>query len=194
MDTSERNFEESIEQWIVEQHFYYSRHPDNYDRTLCLDPEMVIGFIQATQPEEWQKLQAAYRRENAGEALLRRLASEVAERGVLDVLREDVKDRGVKFRLAYFVPSSGLNPDLQKKYKANHFSVIRRLVDGNKSLDMTLFLNGLPHLPRPSLRPLRAQRRWAGGAHPRCTMASGKVTAPIIWLPPTAQSVRQLAA
>ena len=160
MDTSERNFEETIESWLLYQHRYYSRLPENYDRALCLDPEMVISFIQATQPEEWDKLQAAYRREDARGAFLKRLADEVNKRGVLDVLREGVKDRGAKFKMAYFVPSSGLNPDLQKKCEANHFSVIRQLqfeADGHMSLDMGLFLNGLPIFTVELKNPFKGQ-------------------------------------
>ena len=66
---------------------------------------------------------------------------------MLDVLRKGVKDRGCEFKLTYFRPSSGMNPDHQRLYAQNRFSLIRQLhysQRDEKSLDMTLFLNGLP--------------------------------------------------
>ena len=47
----------------------------------------------------------------------------------------------------YFRPSSGMNPDLGERYAKNRFSLIRQLKyseKNEKSLDMALFLNGLP--------------------------------------------------
>jgi type I restriction enzyme, R subunit len=63
------------------------------------------------------------------------------------VLRNGLRTDGCTFRLAYFRPVSGLNPDLQKLYEANMFSVARQLHYSGKtghSLDLALFLNGLP--------------------------------------------------
>ena len=79
--------------------------------------------------------------------LLDRVSKQIASRGVLDVLRKGVKDRGCDFRLTYFRPSSGMNPVHQMLYAQNRFSLIRQLhysQRNEKSLDMTLFLNGLP--------------------------------------------------
>ena len=67
--------------------------------------------------------------------------------GVLDVLRKGVKDRGCNFNLTYFRPSSGMNPHHQELYAQNRFSLIRQLrysQKNEKSVDMALFLNGLP--------------------------------------------------
>lgn len=55
------------------------------------------------------------------------LDSEIGKRGTLDVLRNGIKDRGAKFELAYFKPVSGLNPEHEKLYKQNRFSVIRQI-------------------------------------------------------------------
>jgi type I restriction enzyme R subunit len=78
---------------------------------------------------------------------LRRLASEATKRGTLDVLRKGIKDSGCNFQLAYFRPATGLNETVQKLYEANQFSVIRQLrfsERNEQSIDMVLFLNGLP--------------------------------------------------
>ena len=63
------------------------------------------------------------------------------------MLRKGVKDRGCDFKLTYFRPSSGMNPRHKELYAQNRFSLIRQLhysQRNEKSIDMTLFLNGLP--------------------------------------------------
>ncbi len=126
---------------------YHKRASGEYDRALCLIGRDTLDFIWATQPEEWEKFRTQYG-EEAKERLLRRVASEVASRGTLDVLRRGVKANGCAFKLAYFTPVSGLNDALRTRYEANIFSVVRQLhygtLDADRSLDLALFLNGLP--------------------------------------------------
>ena len=47
-----------------------------------------------------------------GQKTIAELSSEIESRGVIDVLRKGVKDRGCTFHLVYFQPKSGLNPEL----------------------------------------------------------------------------------
>ena len=120
--------------------------PEEYDKELCLIPAEVIRFIQDTQPKEYQKLEKQYGADTASK-LCYRLSREIQKRGALDVLRNGIKDRGVKFHLAYFKPASGMNPEHQKLYQGNRFSVVRQLKYSRKnenSIDMALFLNGIP--------------------------------------------------
>ncbi len=146
IDISEKDFEATIEQALLGPGGYRKRSPDDYHRGLCLDPDAVLGFLYATQPEEWEKLKQQHG-PDVKPRFLQRLASEIANRGTLDVLRKGVKDNGCKFRLAYFRPATGLNETTRKLYEANQFTVIRQLrysEKNNNSLDLVLFLNGLP--------------------------------------------------
>ena len=105
-----------------------------------------LQFIQDTQPKVYQRLERQYGADTPAK-LLDRISKQIERRGVLDVLRKGVKDRGCDFKLTYFQPSSGMNPDHQKLYAQNRFSLIRQLhysQRNEKSLDMVLFLNGLP--------------------------------------------------
>jgi len=125
---------------------YHRRLPDEYDRKLCLLPRDLLDFIVATQPKTWTRFQEHYGSE-ARDQITARLSREIGKRGALDVLRKGVKDRGCKFELAYFRPSSGLNDELQTLYRGNIFSVVRQLRYSEKndnSLDLCLFLNGIP--------------------------------------------------
>jgi type I restriction enzyme R subunit len=138
---------------------YRKRTPDEYNRTLCLDPGIVLEFIYATQPQEWEKLKAQHGGDVKAK-FLQRLATEIAKRGTLDVLRKGIKDSGSKFQLAYFKPATGLNPDTQTLYAANQFSIIRQLRFSEKteqSVDLALFLNGIPLFTAELKNPLTGQ-------------------------------------
>ncbi len=181
-DVSERSFEESIEATLSQGSSsttsdgasvaaeavgwfagrpggYRKRAPEDYDRGLCLIAQDVLDFILATQAREWNKLKQ-HHGSAVSEQFLRRLSSEIERRGALDVLRHGVKDSGCKFQLAYFRPSSGLNEELQRLHAANLFAVIRQLRfsrQHEKSLDLVLFLNGIPIFTAELKNPLTGQ-------------------------------------
>ncbi len=182
MDTTEKNFEASIEETLIRDPFadtggsvqpfkepptsstfipggYQKRKPEDYDRSLCLVPGDVLDFIYASQPKEWDKMRKQHGAD-AKNLLLHRLASEIKKRGTLEVLRKGIKANGCKFRLAYFRPASGLNESLQKLYRANVFSIVRQLKysqQNSNSLDLVLFLNGLPIFTAELKNPLNGQ-------------------------------------
>ncbi len=138
---------------------YHQRKPDQYDKDLCLIRKDVLDFILITQPKAWEKL----KKNTSGETenhLLLRLSGEVKNRGTLDVLRRGIRILGCKFDLAYFPPVSALNPELQKLYHANIFSVVRQLKYSERndnSLDTAIFLNGLPIFTAELKNPLTGQ-------------------------------------
>jgi type I restriction enzyme R subunit len=138
---------------------YRKRKPEDYDRSLCLLPRDVLDFVLATQPKEWKKLEQHH---GAGvrEQFLKRLAAEIERRGALDVLRNGLKDSGCKFRLAYFRPASGLNEETRRLHAANLFAVVRQVyysAKNEKSLDLVLFLNGIPIFTAELKNPLNGQ-------------------------------------
>ncbi|MXY28764.1 type I restriction endonuclease subunit R [Candidatus Poribacteria bacterium] len=142
---TETDFEDHIEAHL-NQSDYHSLQPTDYDKSRCLVPNETLHFIQNTQPEEYQKLERQYGVDTP-QKLLDRLSREIERHGVLDVLRKGIRDRGCHFNLTYFQPASGMNPDHQRLYAQNRFSLIRQLhyaQQNEKSLDMVLFLNGLP--------------------------------------------------
>lgn len=166
---SERAFEDAIEAALIQDGSdngqemrpggYHKRHPEDYDRESCLLRDDALAFLTATQAEEWEKLSQRYGTE-VEERFLERLANEIKRRGTLDVLRHGVKDMGCQFWLAYFRPASGLNEEIQRLYRANLFSVVRQLrysVKNENSLDLVLFLNGIPIFTAELKNPLTGQ-------------------------------------
>lgn len=145
LSPTELKFEEHIEKHLNSIGFSSTNYKE-YDRNLCLIKDQVIGFIKATQPEQWKKLNEIYE-SNTEDKILARISSEISKRGIIDVLRNKVVDRGVYIDLCYFQPKSDLNPEHHKLYQSNHFTVVRQLhysKQNENSIDMGLFLNGLP--------------------------------------------------
>ena len=140
---------------------YRKRRTKNYDAELCLLPTDVVDFVIATQPEEWQRLRQHYGTDSRRRFVVR-LSREIRQRGTLDVLRKGVKDMGCHFEVAYFPPATELNEQTRRLHAANLFAVARQVrysaSDTAKSLDMVLFLNGLPIFTVELKSPLNGQR------------------------------------
>ena len=136
---------------LIEAHLlangYRSAHHTTYDAHRALLADELIGFIEATQPKAWGKLQALHGAK-LNEMFLDWLVKDFAARGSLDVLRRGTKFHGQKIELAYFRPAHGLNPEILERYEQNRLTVVRQVhFDPSKpdlSLDLVLFLNGIP--------------------------------------------------
>ena len=152
----EAAFEAHIAGFLVE-HGGYRRRKDgttdgesHFDSVAGLDTADLFEFIGATQPGEWVRLvDAGYGGDEvlARAGFVQRLASQLDKRGTVDVLRHGVMDRNVRIRLAFFRPASGLAPELVDLYEANVLSVTRQLRYeplSNKTIDLALFVNGVP--------------------------------------------------
>lgn len=123
----------------------------DFDPDLALDTAELFAFIGDTQGDEWEKVRDSHgSADEAQRAFAQRLAKEIEQRGAIDVLRHGVIYAGhqkADIKLAYFRPASGLNPDLATKYEANRLTVTRQLpyeAGSNKTLDLGLFVNGIP--------------------------------------------------
>ena len=69
------------------------------------------------------------------------------QRGIVDVLRKGIKHGDTAVMLYFKQPASQDNPKAIQQYTQNLFSVTRQLrysKDGTQSLDLAIFLNGLP--------------------------------------------------
>lgn len=117
-----------------------------YDREKAIDMPKLIEFIKATQPRQWERYLRNYQ-EEAEKKLYKRFNEEVEMHGLLHVIRNGINDRGVKLRVAYFRPESTLNSDVIERYEKNILTCTRQFkysTDNENSIDMVLFLNGIP--------------------------------------------------
>ena len=144
--TKEKTFETNIESVLI-QNGYIKGLPSDYDASTGIDQEKLIQFIKQSQPEKWAELEEVHQTEVV-EKITQRLIKELDLKGMLRCIREGIDDYGVHIGLAYFKPESGLNPDTITQYEQNILSVTRQVhfstKEPEKSVDMALFLNGLP--------------------------------------------------
>jgi len=143
---NEGAFEEHIEKVLVKMHEYISRKSEKYDNKLAMDSELLMKFLISTQSEKFERLEGLHGDRAEGK-LLERIDSEITKRGILEVLRKGIDQGPVHFDMMYFLPVSGLNKDARELYDENIFSVMRQVyfsVDNAKSIDLGIFINGLP--------------------------------------------------
>lgn len=143
----ERAFQNRIERELLDRG--WSRYQGTFNADLSLDTGELFRFIGATQQQSWDKLIGFYGGDlNAAQRQFAlRVAAEIDARGVLDVLRQGVRDRGVLINLAYFRPGHTLAADALAEYHANILTVAQELyfsARSKKRADLAFFVNGLP--------------------------------------------------
>ncbi len=167
---SERIFQDDILRQL-QAHGWLLGSSDHYNRALALYPEDVLGFVQQTQPVQWQRFCANHPRDSE-QKFLELVASQLAKAdanatdqqsrrfGTLGVLRHELRDRNARFSLCQFKPEHELNPETLARYGQNRLRVVPELVyspwasaaqlaeTGSKAkawrIDLVLFVNGLP--------------------------------------------------
>jgi len=158
---TEKAFEAAIENHLLTQGGYGKGDPDTFDRQRALDSSVLLPFIRETQPREWEYLKNL-QGDRAEEFFLNDLCSALDSdhEGCLSVLRHGFKCLGKLFRVAWFAPASGMNPETQKLYEANRLTVTRQLHYSTKnenSLDLVLSLNGIPLVTAELKNPMTRQ-------------------------------------
>lgn len=147
MDTSEKRFEQDIETYLLSEEGGYTKGSmAAYDKSKAIDLQTLKSFIAGTQPKEWERFCKVYGADADGQ-LYKRFDETVREKGLVHVLRNGIKDRGIALKVCYFAPPSRLNEDLLRKYESNVLTCTRQFhysTQNNNSLDMVLSLNGIP--------------------------------------------------
>jgi len=142
----ETTFETSIIDTLKTKGGYEEGTPEDFDRIDCFDKGRFFKFLKDSQPENWEKSLKIHGN-NIEKNLISCINKEINYRGILDVIRNGFTDLGVKYKLAYFKPETSLNPETMILYKKNILSVVRQVkytIKNNNSIDMILFINGLP--------------------------------------------------
>ena len=121
-DTSEKGLEIIIENYLVDHNGYQQSYSIDYDRDLCINTKILLEFIQETQPDAYSTIV------NRGEEkFTKRLSEQIKKKGIIEVLRNGIKDLDLKVNLYYKNPTSDLNQAAKKKYESNVFSITRQL-------------------------------------------------------------------
>ncbi|MBF0678787.1 MAG: type I restriction endonuclease subunit R [Devosia sp.] len=165
---TESDFETAIEAGLVGAGGYATRSPTAYDESMAIFPVDVTGFLRDSQAARWAQLEALLGAKTEA-TVLDSLAKELDIKGTLHVLRHGFKCYGKTFRLAYFRPNSGMNPEAAASHAANRLTITRQVAftslmknaDGKNRrciIDVTISLNGLPVATAELKNPLTGQR------------------------------------
>jgi len=145
-DTSEKGLESIIVAALVEDAGYVQGDPQDYDREHAVDLARLLQFLATTQSDTYEALGIDEDGPKRTQ-FLHRLQGEIAKRGVVDVLRAGIKHGPAHVDLFYGTPTPG-NVKAAERFAASIFSVTRQLRYSRNetalSLDMAVFINGLP--------------------------------------------------
>lgn len=153
--TNEAALEAHIEKSLWADGYVRSDSKD-YNTEFAVDAEKLWQFLEATQPEELDKLRSSHEWKRQ---VLERLNRKIKKDGVLAVLKKGLAIDDAHLTLLYRLPYNNLNPEASELFEANIFSIARQVYfsDMNKkSVDMVLFLNGLP------LATFELKNPWTG--------------------------------
>jgi type I restriction enzyme R subunit len=156
-DTSEKGLEALITQNLCIQNSFEERHFSQYDRVACVDEDLLFKFLSDTQPKEVAKLQSVHA-DNFRQRILylinrkikdQTVVNDICLGGIINLLRTEITDgqTGIKLKLFYDKPVSSFNIKDAELYDKNIFSVTRQVhysTKNEKSLDLVIFINGLP--------------------------------------------------
>jgi type I restriction enzyme R subunit len=147
-DTSEKGLEALIVRDLCASGGYVQGKPNDYNRDVALDVVQLLAFLQASQPTVVATLELASEGIKRTQ-FLHRIQGEIAKRGIVDVLRKGVSHGQAHVDLYKLLPTPG-NVGAAESFKRNIFSVTRQVRYSNdesqRSLDLVVFVNGLPLL------------------------------------------------
>jgi len=144
-ELTEGEFEKYIQEYLIE-HGYNKGDPKDYDKEYAMDTKLLFEFLEDSQPQKITRLKEIYQHQYKFR-IKTRLDKELNKRGMVDVLRHGIRDYGVHLALAYYKPATSMNDDMVKLYNKNRISVTRQVhysTKHEKSVDLTIFVNGLP--------------------------------------------------
>ena len=145
----EHHFETEICAHLAAHDWLYAEgDAAHYDRTHALYLPDLLAWIEATQPDNWQRLTRTHGAA-VGERIAERVRKNLNERGTLEVLRRGVEMLGLKepLSLVQFKPALAINPVILRHYAANRLRVVRQVRhspnNAQDALDLVLFVNGI---------------------------------------------------
>jgi type I restriction enzyme, R subunit len=148
---------EGVENYKTHKSSGYKRgRSTDFNPEFALDEAKLWMFLETTQATELAKLQykSDWRRQ-----VVERLHRKLKKDGILSVLKKGLDVDNAHLKLFYRLPYNDLNADVTAKFESNIFSVTRQVYFSKadqKSVDMVIFLNGLP------IATLELKNPWTG--------------------------------
>lgn len=121
--------------------------PSDFDARLAIDTALFWEFLETTQGKALEKLKTRNPADWQAK-ILGQFDKLVKRKGVLHILKNGLPVDDAHFTLTYPAPLASSAQKVHDNFAANIWSVTRQvhhsLANPNESVDMVLFLNGLP--------------------------------------------------
>lgn len=149
IDSSEKGFETNIETSLISNSYekrVLEGEASRLFKKYAIDVEKLFEFLEATQEKKLKVLEKSYG-DGYKKKVLERICASLKKNGLIHSLRHGIKDRGVTLQLIYNKPPTTMNQLMNDLYHKNIFSESRQVYYSDKhnnSLDMVVFINGLP--------------------------------------------------
>ncbi|NME66578.1 type I restriction endonuclease subunit R [Flammeovirga aprica] len=135
---------------------YYVGYSTDFNTKFALDEKHFWNFLETSQKEELEKLK---KHSDYKLRVLDRFDKLVKKHGVLHLLRKGLGVEDAHFTLFYEQPLESSGDTVKDNYLKNQFSITRQVYfhqTTRESIDVVLFLNGLP------IVTMELKNEWTG--------------------------------
>ena len=140
---TEKDYQRYIIDHLVQENGYIERKAGNYNRAFAMDTEMLLDFLQRTQPDALDTLRKIYNGATE-DTICAAVNQNICQSSLIETMKAGVDISNVHLTLLYNKPATDFNPDLVAKYKANTFSVMEEVwINDKQRIDLVIFVNGL---------------------------------------------------
>ncbi len=155
--TNEAALEGLIEAHLAGANGFAIGSPADYDAHFAVDTRVFWQFLEATQPEQLDKLR---KYPDWQRKILERFDRLIKKHGILHMLKKGLAVDDAFFTLVYPAPLASSSQSVHDNFAANIFSVTRQvrysLANPGQEIDMVLFINGI------ALVSLELKNPWTG--------------------------------
>ena len=142
---NEHHFQRLIIEHLVQDNGYVERRSQgNYDPALAMDTQLLLDFLQRTQPEEMERVRRIY--DGSWKAtVLNTIDQAIRRQGLVQCLWDGVElERGIKLDLVEPRPSALFDKRASDLFAENVLSVEEEVWHTqDERIDLVIFLNGL---------------------------------------------------
>lgn len=142
---SEKEYQRYIIDNLVKNNGYIERDSRNYNRLYAMDKDLLIQFLDESQPEKMDELRKVFKAD-AEDTIMATINTSATQRNgsLLHTLKHGVELAHIKLDLMYTKPATSFNAEASKLYNTNIFSVMEEVWCSDKErIDLVLFLNGI---------------------------------------------------
>ena len=142
---SEKEYQAYLLNKLKTENGYIIRDSKHYNRLYAVDQDILIQFLDDTQPKKMEKLRKVYKADTE-DTIVGAINTAITQRNgaLINVLKHGIEISNVKLDLMYTKPATTFNKELTENYNKNIFSVMEEVWNSDKErIDVVIFLNGL---------------------------------------------------